>query len=163
MLKAVAANGKEGEIANPIFVPDETDGEPDKKPSPLQSFVAMFGEIWRVMTSNFPKLRLRFFAIFLIWAINSASYYGLTLNTKNLGGDRYLNWLIGALVEIPAICLIILAVIIWDVGRRKILIISYLLCGLLNMLVACIQADWLLDSTSDTGKTLIITLGMCSN
>ena len=67
-------------------------------------------------------------AIFLIWAINSGSYYGLTLNTKNLGGQFYLNLLISALVEIPAICAIIVAVMIWDVGRRKILIISYLFC-----------------------------------
>ena len=158
--KAVSQNG--ASVETPIFTAEISDDDIKKKPSALKSFVSMFGEIWSVMTGPYPKLRLRFAAIFLIWAINSGSYYGLTLNTKNLGGAFYINLLISALVEIPAICLIIIAVMIWDIGRRKILIVSYLFCGILNLLVACIQAGWFLDPETDAGKTLIITLGKCS-
>lgn len=34
--------------------------------------------------------------------VNSGVYYGLSLNTSNLGGNDYLNFLISGAVEIPA-------------------------------------------------------------
>ena len=73
-MKAVDANGKSGEVKAPIFELTEDEKETkEKKPSALKSFLSMFGEIWRVMTSNFPKaliypvfdfLRFRRFNIF---------------------------------------------------------------------------------------------------
>ena len=113
---------------------------------------------------NFPKLRVRFLCLFLIWTINSGSYYGLTLNVKNLGGNFYINLLINALMEIPAISLIIFAVAKFNIGRRKILIFSYLFCGILNLLVSLIQTNWIVDSSEGTGKYMEISLGKwCQN
>ena len=55
-MKAVDANGKSGEVTAPIFELTEDEKEmKEKKPSAFKSFLSMFGEIWRVMTSNFPK------------------------------------------------------------------------------------------------------------
>ena len=68
----------------------------------------MFKDVSMVMCGPYPNLRKRFLTLFCLWFINTASYYGLTLNTKNLGGDYMINFLINAMVEIPAITLVIL-------------------------------------------------------
>ena len=120
-----------------------------------------YSRFYHKILGNFPKLRVRFFCLFLIWTINSGSYYGLTLNVKNLGGNFYINLLINALMEIPAISLIIFAVAKFNIGRRKILIFSYLFCGILNLLVSLIQTNWIVDSSEGTGKYMEISLGKC--
>ena len=99
--------------------------------------------------------------LFLIWTINSGSYYGLTLNVKNLGGNFYINLLINALMEIPAISLIIFAVAKFNIGRRKILIFSYLFCGILNLLVSLIQTNWIVDSSSSSSSIAQSKHRMC--
>ena len=64
-------------------------------------------------------------------------------------------------MEIPAISLIIFAVAKFNIGRRKILIFSYLFCGILNLLVSLIQTNWIVDSSEGTGKYMEISLGKC--
>ena len=48
--------------------------------------------------------------------VNSLVYYGLSLNTSNLGGDPYVNFLISGAVEVPAyiLCIVLLPLM----GRR---------------------------------------------
>lgn len=57
----------------------------------------------------------------------SGVYYGLGLNTSNLGGNDYINFIIFAAVEIPAYSLGLL--FLDRVGRRFILCSSLLLGG----------------------------------
>lgn len=47
----------------------------------------------------------------------SMTYYGLSLNTGNLGGDFYVNFLISGVVEFPAYTLCLLLLDRW--GRKK--------------------------------------------
>ena len=37
-----------------------------------------------------------------LWCTSALVYYGLALNTGSLAGDPYLNFFLGALVELPA-------------------------------------------------------------
>ena len=157
VVKAATYNNKT--LATPIFTDDdETTATPKK--GQLEAFISMFVDIWHVMKGNYPKLRTRFLALFALWFINSGSYYGLTLNTKNLGGNFYMNFVLGALIELPAIGLIIFMVEKWDIGRRQILMGTYFLCGFINLIVATLQGipD---DSSVDPWKTLIIVFAMC--
>ena len=50
-------------------------------------------------TSNMAKKTL---ILYINWFANSFVYYGLTLNSSNLGGTIMINFLIGGLTEIPA-------------------------------------------------------------
>lgn len=48
--------------------------------------------------------------------VNSGVYYGLSLNTGNLGGSAYLNFVISGVVELPAHLLNML--LLDRIGRR---------------------------------------------
>lgn len=47
------------------------------------------------------KLLFRSFLLFYIWAANAFVYYGLSVNSTSLGGNKYLNFALVCLVEIP--------------------------------------------------------------
>ncbi|XP_069135003.1 organic cation transporter protein-like isoform X1 [Argopecten irradians] len=72
------------------------------------------GRLWHLFTSR--VLLIRTLIIFFNWCVVSMVYYGLSLNTGNLGGDFYINFLISGLVEFPAytLCLLLLD----RIGRR---------------------------------------------
>jgi len=50
-----------------------------------------------------PVLRARLLIMLGVWFANSFGYYGLSLNTGNLGGSLYVNLALSALVEVPAL------------------------------------------------------------
>ncbi|XP_067931131.1 organic cation transporter protein-like [Watersipora subatra] len=49
-----------------------------------------------------PRLVTRSLVIFFNWAVIAMSYYGLSLNSGSLGGNLYINFMLGGLVEFPA-------------------------------------------------------------
>ncbi|XP_070569250.1 solute carrier family 22 member 21-like [Ptychodera flava] len=51
---------------------------------------------------RYPYMRKRTMNLFLGWFTVSLVYYGLSLNTSNIGGNDYLNAAISAALEIPA-------------------------------------------------------------
>ena len=63
-------------------------------------------------------------------------YYGLSLNTSNLGGDPYVNFAIAGAVEIPAnlLCMLILQFF----GRRIPLCVSLVLAGVSLLLTLAV-------------------------
>lgn len=69
--------------------------------------------------------------ILLFRLVVSMGYYGLSLNTGNLSGDFYINFLLSGLAEFPAytLCLLLLD----RIGRRKLHVSCMILGG-----VACI-------------------------
>nr|CAD7456249.1 unnamed protein product [Timema tahoe] len=66
-----------------------------------------------------PNLRKKALNIFFNWFVNSGTYYGLSWNTSNLGGNDYLNFFISGAVEIPAYSFLLLTLNRW--GRKSIL------------------------------------------
>ncbi|XP_069129239.1 organic cation transporter protein-like isoform X2 [Argopecten irradians] len=60
------------------------------------------------------------------------SYYGLTLNTENLGGNFYLNFCLSGLVELPAYTIPLL--LMDRIGRKRLFFVCMIVCG-----VACIS------------------------
>ncbi|CAH1774470.1 unnamed protein product [Owenia fusiformis] len=69
------------------------------------------------------------------WFVNSAVYYGLSLNVKHLSGNKYLNIFISGVVEIPAL----LAVYFIDAfgGGRRISMFSFMMFS--GVASLCIQ------------------------
>ncbi|XP_006812741.1 organic cation transporter protein-like, partial [Saccoglossus kowalevskii] len=49
-----------------------------------------------------PNMRKKSLKLFYIWFTISLVYYGLSLNTSNLGGNDYLNAFVSGAVEVPA-------------------------------------------------------------
>lgn len=71
-----------------------------------------------------PNLRMKSMLIFFNWFVNSGTYYGLSWNTNNLGGNDLLNFVISGAVEIPAYTFLIFTLNRW--GRKTILCSSML-------------------------------------
>lgn len=61
------------------------------------------------------------------WITNTLVYYGMNINAVNLSGNRYLNYVYVAAIEIPGF---FTAVMLLDrVGRKPVLICGYWLCA----------------------------------
>lgn len=63
------------------------------------------------------RIQIVHYCVMLIRMVVSMTYYGLSLNTGNLGGDFYVNFLISGVVEFPAYTLCLLLLDRW--GRKK--------------------------------------------
>lgn len=81
---------------------------------------------------RYPNLRKKTLLIFFGWFVNSATYYGLSWNTSNLGGNDLLNFVISGAVEFPAYSFLLVTLNRW--GRRSILCGCMLFAGLMLLL-----------------------------
>ncbi|KAL7031083.1 hypothetical protein ACKWTF_006893 [Chironomus riparius] len=72
-------------------------------------------------------LLIRCLILFFVWGTNAFVYYGLSLNSVNLSGNIYLNFILGCLIEIPGNT--IAWIIMNKIGRKYSLVASFLLCG----------------------------------
>lgn len=66
--------------------------------------------------------------VFYLWMVNSLNYYGVSFSIANLAEDRFLDFILSGLVEIPAH--IITMFILERFGRRPVLCIFYVMGGI---------------------------------
>ncbi|KAM7345217.1 organic cation transporter protein isoform 1-T4 [Cochliomyia hominivorax] len=87
-------------------------------------------EIWLAVKEVFKSKTLvfRYTLMLYIWAVNAVVYYGLSLNSTNLSGNKYLNFALVCLIEIPGYTLAWIS--LNKFGRRLSLTGSLLLCAL---------------------------------
>ncbi|XP_015509581.2 uncharacterized protein LOC107216806 [Neodiprion lecontei] len=83
----------------------------------------------------------RISVMFYVWAATAFVYYGLSVNSTSLSGDKYLNFALVCLVEIPGYTLALYALPLF--GRRRALILSLLICT-----VTCAAAAWLFRTST---------------
>lgn len=84
------------------------------------------------------KLRWRTINIFLNWFMNTLGYYGISMNSTNLGGNEYLNFILTSVVELPAYVFCIL--ILDRLGRKIPLAMCMILGG-----ISCISVIFVPD------------------
>ncbi|KAJ8963491.1 hypothetical protein NQ314_005592 [Rhamnusium bicolor] len=101
------------------------------------------------------NLRKRALIIFFDWFANNITYYGLSWNTNNLGGNPYLNFVISGAVEIPAYTFLILTLNRW--GRKKIMCGCMIVAGLALILTMAVprSQQWLVVTLAMIGKLAI--------
>ncbi|XP_030837698.1 organic cation transporter protein [Strongylocentrotus purpuratus] len=88
------------------------------------------------------RLFLNSVNMFCQWLMCSLVYYGLSLNSSELAGDKYLNFFLLGLVEIPAYTLIMYTLVKW--GRRPTLVVSNFVAA-----VACIITAYVPETSAD--------------
>ncbi|XP_063223494.1 organic cation transporter protein-like isoform X2 [Bacillus rossius redtenbacheri] len=98
------------------------------------------------------NLRSKALNIFFCWFVNSGTYYGLSWNTSNLGGNEYINFIISAAVEFPAFFFLLLTLNRW--GRKSILCGCMLTGGVVLMLTLLVPSgmNWLVVTLAMAGK-----------
>lgn len=85
---------------------------------------------------RYPNLRKKSLLIFFDWFVNSGTYYALSWNTSNLGGNEILNFVISGAVEIPGYVFLLFTLNRW--GRRNILCGCMLAAGALLLLTMAV-------------------------
>ncbi|XP_006821786.1 organic cation transporter protein-like [Saccoglossus kowalevskii] len=102
-----------------------------------------------------PTVRMYSLIMIFVWMVNSLVYYGLSLNTDLLAGNKYFNFFLSGAVEIPAYILSAFAIDIW--GRRIPLCTFHIIGG-----VACILTGFIPEETSDGTdlSTLVVVIAM---
>jgi MFS transporter, OCT family, solute carrier family 22 (organic cation transporter), member 4/5 len=86
----------------------------------------------------------------VVRAANAFVYYGLSVNSTSLGGDKYLNFSMVCLAEIPGYSL---AWLFLHKGRRPALSGSMLLCAVTCLAAAFVPQD------STTGVLILFLAG----
>ncbi|XP_070506358.1 organic cation transporter protein-like [Chironomus tepperi] len=96
-------------------------------------------------------LMIRSLCLCFIWGTNAFVFYGLSLNSINLSGNIFLNFVLGCLIEIPG------NTISWitmnKFGRRRSLAASLLICG-----ICCISGGFV-DTNSAWIQMCLFLLG----
>merc|ERR1711874_3989 len=127
--------------------------EASTEPSTLaEKFASAFTEIKLLFAT--PQMRKRTITVFITWLVIAMVYYGLSFNSKNIGGDIYISMFINGLAEAVA-CLAIIPALA-RLGRVKIYTGTFILSGAACLAVAVII--WFAPENSYLG--LIISLAM---
>lgn len=81
---------------------------------------------------------IRLLVCSICWLTNTFVYYGLSLNSVAFAGDKYINFVLVAVVEIPAYCL---AWVLTDhIGRKPTLSGAFLLSGTFCLAIEFVPA-----------------------
>nr|XP_023025113.1 organic cation transporter protein-like [Leptinotarsa decemlineata] len=99
------------------------------------------------------KLVIRFMIIIFIWGVIAFVFYGLSVNSTSLGGNKYLNFALVSLVEIPGYT--ISWICIRKLGRKISLAGSLLLCGVtctLTIFINTVTSNWTVVTLFLVGK-----------
>ncbi|KAH8372838.1 hypothetical protein KR009_006112, partial [Drosophila setifemur] len=111
-------------------------------------------QIWVAIKQVFGShiLMIRYIIMLFVWAVNAIVYYGLSLNATSLSGDKYLNFALVCLVEIPGYSLAWL--FLRRLGRRLALSGSLLLCSITCVASGFVTmgANWLVVTLFLVGK-----------
>ncbi|KAF5290279.1 hypothetical protein FQR65_LT11613 [Abscondita terminalis] len=99
------------------------------------------------------KILIRSLVIFFDWIVNSMTYYGLSWNTSNLGGNDYINFVISGAVEIPAYSFLLLTLNRW--GRKYILCGCMVVAGVALLLTMAVPNGWPIITLAMIGKLAI--------
>lgn len=138
---------------NKVTIPDEELHEllaSEIKPKDTSEQTVTILEIFK-----HPNLRKRSLIVFFDWMVNSMTYYGLSWNTSNLGGNDYVNFVIAGAVELPAYGFLLLTLNRW--GRKSILCGCMVTAGVALLLTMAVpQAhSWITVTLAMIGKLAI--------
>jgi MFS family permease len=95
------------------------------------------------------SIRSKMIILMFVWLINSMVYYGLSFNSKNMQGDRYWNFFLSGLVEVPSYFLAV--PMIDNLGRQKSLFLSVMI-GSIGCLLCAFGPAKFATVTANVGK-----------
>lgn len=148
IMKAVEKNNK-----NPIEAKDSFNqirNELEKNAGEPQKPKATILNLLRT-----PNMRKKTLNLYFCWFVNSFIYFGLSLNTNDLGGNPFINFFIAGAIEFPAYIVSIFIIRIF--GRRKPQMATMVIGGMACVLTIPIGNDllWLKISLAMIGKFCI--------
>lgn len=122
------------DVLSPLYelqkVNTDTDNEKSKDPNKVEiedNKENKQSNLMKVIKSSI--IRKRVVICSFLWITCTFVYYGLSINSVSLAGNKYVNFMLVAFVEIPAniVCLLVLD----RFGRKKVLILTYVMSACL--------------------------------
>lgn len=77
---------------------------------------------------RYPSIRSKFLSLCFIWLSSAGSYYGLSINLKNLAGDLYFNSIVNYIFEIAFNIMGGYMISIRILGRKRTMMFYYSMC-----------------------------------
>jgi len=157
--KTLPSDNEMLEMMEKIKLQDEQDAPPEEE---VKTFKEKAAEALKELIDlvKTPEMRKRTLNVFFSWLAVAMVYYGLSFNTKNLGGNRYLSSFVSGFVEVPAVVVIIPALA--TIGRVKCyggtFISGGVCCGLVAILSFALEKGshtWAPVTIAMIGKFLI--------
>ncbi|XP_013393358.1 organic cation transporter protein-like [Lingula anatina] len=103
-----------------------------------------------------PRLLLCMVILSVNWAILESTWYGIGLNTGNLGGSIFLNFFLLSLMEFPAVCVVFT---INRFGRKVPFVSSMVLCGIFCLSVIFVELYMGVDDPSSNWIRVALSVG----
>ncbi|XP_068622487.1 organic cation transporter protein-like [Battus philenor] len=112
-------------LGDPLLKPNQTGDKKSQFSKAIRSSI-----IWkRLVICSF------------LWMTCSLVYYGLSINSVSLSGNKYVSFMLVVLVEIPAY--VVVVIVLDKYGRKKTLVVNYLTCAVTSLLFAFLpRSDW---------------------
>eukprot|EP00095_Tigriopus_kingsejongensis_P005178 maker-scaffold237_size242172-snap-gene-1.35 protein:Tk05178 transcript:maker-scaffold237_size242172-snap-gene-1.35-mRNA-1 annotation:"sugar transporter" len=136
---------------------DEIKHETDEKTT-KEKLYEVFKEL--IILVETPEMRKRTLNIFYSWLVVAMVYYGLSFNSKNLGGNRYVSVFVSGFVEVPAV--VVILPLLNSLGRMKCYCGTFIgggiACGLVAIITLAFDSStmiWLPVTIAMIGKFLI--------
>ncbi|XP_077985401.1 solute carrier family 22 member 15-like [Glandiceps talaboti] len=106
------------------------------------------------------ELRKRMLILIYTWFTCSMVYYGLTMNSSNLGGNRYLNFMLSGVVEFPAyfMCIVCLD----RAGRKKTTFWSMIVGGIACLALLLVPPEMTHVETIKTSMAMLGKMGIAA-
>ncbi|XP_053406151.1 organic cation transporter protein-like isoform X2 [Mercenaria mercenaria] len=82
-----------------------------------------------------PSLRVNTFILWYTWIVATGTYYGLTLVSSHLAGDRFINFFLSGVIEIPS--QVISFCLLNRIGRKWTMILWYAISGI-SLIIATV-------------------------
>ncbi|XP_050403311.1 organic cation transporter protein isoform X4 [Patella vulgata] len=92
-----------------------------------------------------------------IWAVNSLTYYGLFLTSSSMSGNRFLNYFLNALVEIPSMFVVFFS--LKRIGRRTLGVLLHALSGSTLIISVTLVATVGTTSAGSIGSVIFSLVG----
>lgn len=123
--KAAKVNGKQLSEKSLIALREST--EQEKKRKELEE-VDRANEPWLiVLVFRHKQILIRCVVSPVWWVTNTFIYYGLSINSVNMSGNRYLNYVAVSAVEIPGYWTAVF--LLGKIGRKPVLIVAFWICA----------------------------------
>lgn len=107
------------------------------------------------------SILLRLVILSLCWATNTFVYYGLSIYSVSFAGDKYVNYVAGALIELPSILITYFLVEAEFLGRQRSLIITMLISGISCFCQLALEPSDA-ESSISVGPFILFLIGKCA-
>ncbi|XP_045215866.2 organic cation transporter protein-like [Mercenaria mercenaria] len=107
-----------------------------------------------------PALRANTLILWYSWIVAAGTYYGLTLVSSHLAGDRFVNFFLSGLIEVPPLLLELY--LFNKIGRKRTMILWFSTAGM-SLIISTALLTVFKDNAGETVATVFSLIGKAAS